>query len=478
MKIKVIYRCSNCGSESLRWLGKCPKCEEWNTLEETVSQPKTIPPQSQRKSAPKRLFEVLAGNSDRIVTGISEFNRVLGGGIVKDSIIILTARPGAGKSTLLLQVADDVANKGYKVLYASAEESDSQIKNRSDRILNGARSSIWVLSDTSMNHVLASIEELDPDLIIIDSIQTFSLEEHNSRPGSPIQTMECANELLKIAKNNNRPRAVIMVGQMTKDDEIAGLRALEHLVDAVLILNGENGEELRGAWCSKNRFGSTGEIGFFSMTEEGMQSIDNPSEFFMTQRGEGQTVSGCALTVIKEGTRPIIVEVESLVSKSFTPYPSRIAECLRRDQLNTLISILEQRGRISLYDKNVVIKTTGGLQLKEQSVSLAIIMCIVSSVKERAIPNDTVFVADVGLTGELKKVPAIEARIREIDRMGFKRAYIAKNSMRDISKFKNVEIIEKNTLYDVIMDLKMKDRVKTETVFQSTEDEERFFTHE
>ena len=470
MKTKVIYKCSNCGTESPKWLGKCHSCEEWNTFEELENQPQITSSPSKRKTSPKRLSDILASNSDRIVTSIGEFNRVLGGGIVKDSIFILTARPGAGKSTLLLQVADDVAHQGYKVLYASAEESESQIKSRSDRILKGSNSNIWIYSDTSMNNVMASIEALDPDLIIIDSIQTFTLEEHNSRPGSPIQTMECANELLKIAKNHSRPRAVILVGQMTKDDEIAGLRALEHLVDAVLILNGENGEELRGAWCSKNRFGSTGEIGFFSMTEQGMLSIDNPSEFFMTQRGEGQKVSGSALTVIKEGTRPIIVEIESLVSKSFTPYPSRIAECLRRDQLNTLISILEQRGKINLYDKNVVIKTTGGLQLKEQSASLAIIMCIVSSVKDTAIPNDTVFVADVGLTGELKKVPSIEARIREIDRMGFKRVYIAKNALRDSSRFKNLKIIELNTLYDVILDLNMKAAAKTETEFQITED--------
>ena len=470
MKTKVIYRCSNCGTESPKWLGKCHSCEEWNTFEELENQPQKTSSPSKRKTSPKRLSDILASNSDRIVTSIGEFNRVLGGGIVKDSIFILTARPGAGKSTLLLQVADDVAHQGYKVLYASAEESESQIKSRSDRILKLSKGNIWIYSDTSMNNVMASIEELDPDLIIIDSIQTFTLEEHNSRPGSPIQTMECANELLKIAKNNSRPRAVILVGQMTKDDEIAGLRALEHLVDAVLILNGENGEELRGAWCSKNRFGSTGEIGFFSMTEQGMLSIDNPSEFFMTQRGEGQKVSGSALTVIKEGTRPIIVEIESLVSKSFTPYPSRIAECLRRDQLNTLISILEQRGKINLYDKNVVIKTTGGLQLKEQAASLAIIMCIVSSVKDKAIPNDTVFVADVGLTGELKKVPSIEARIREIDRMGFKRVYIAKNALRDSSRFKNIKIMELNTLYDVILDLNMKGSAKTETEFPSPKD--------
>ena len=457
MKVKTIYRCSGCGNESPKWLGKCPVCEEWNTYEEFLSQPSGPAAASASAPAntisPKRLSEVLTGNSARIVTGIPEFNRVLGGGIVKDSVIILTARPGAGKSTLLLQVAEDVASQGYKVLYASAEESEAQIKNRANRILNGISEDIWLYSDTSMDHVLHIVSEIDPDLLIIDSIQTFTLAEHASRPGSPIQTMGCANELVKIAKSGSRPRAVIIVGQMTKEDEIAGLRALEHLVDAVLILNGENGEELRGAWCSKNRFGSTGEIGFFSMTEQGMLSIDNPSEYFMTQREEGRLVSGSALAVIKEGTRPIIVEVESLVSRTFTPYPSRIAECLRRDQLNTLVSILEQRGKINLYDKNVVIKTTGGLQLKEQAVNLAIIMSIVSSVKDKPIPNDTVFVADVGLTGELKKVPALEARIREVERMGFKRVYIAKNALRDAGRFKSLKIIQLDTLYDVIRDL-------------------------
>lgn len=455
MKTKVIYRCTQCGYESPRWMGKCQECESWNTFEEVIPQPKSAksPSTSTGRPSAKKLSEVLSGNSDRIVTRIQEFNRVLGGGIVKDSLTILTARPGAGKSTLLLQVAEDVASQGYKVLYASAEESESQIKNRADRILKGTKHNIWIYSDTRLNNVLASVGELDPDLVIIDSIQTFSLEEYNSRPGSPIQTMECANELLKIAKNSERPRAVIMVGQMTKEDEMAGLRALEHLVDTVLILNGESGEELRAAWCSKNRFGSTGEIGFFSMTEQGMLSIDNPSEFFMTSRPEGEQVCGSALTVVKEGTRSIIVEVESLVSKSFTPYPSRISECLRREQLNTLVSILEERGGIDLYDKNVVIKTTGGLQLKEQAVNLAVILSIVSSVKDVPIPGDSVFVADVGLTGELKKVPALEARIRELDRMGFKKVYVPKDTIKKSLSLNQLQIIEKGTLREVIAEI-------------------------
>lgn len=449
-KKKVVYKCSNCGHEHPKWQGRCSNCQEWSTLEEVTNEKAATTKVSKGTVNVKRLVESASTNSDRIITEIGEFNRVMGGGIVKDSITIITAKPGAGKSTLLLQVSQDLAGKGYKVLYASGEESDSQIKRRAERILTSINENIWVHSDTSLNNVLASIEEIDPDLVIIDSIQTFVLEEFNSRPGSPTQTMECANELLKVAKNNNRPRAVIMVGQMTKDDELAGLRALEHLVDTVLIIDGEQGEELKALSTSKNRYGSTGEIGFFSMTETGMVPIDNPSEFFMTPRLDVDIVSGSALTVVKEGTRPIILEIESLVSTSFTPYPSRIGECMRRDQLNTLISVLEQRGQIELFSKNVVVKTTGGYKLKEQSVNLAVIMSIVSSVKDKGIPNDTVFIADIGLTGELKKVPSLESRIKELERMGFKKVFIAKNSLKNIDSFSNIKIIPCNTLMEVM----------------------------
>jgi DNA repair protein RadA/Sms len=237
---------------------------------------------------------------------------------------------------------------------------------------------------------------------------------------------------------------------MNKSEEIAGLRALEHLVDAVLILDGDNEEELRGLSVSKNRFGSTWERGYFSMTEGGLVSIDNPSEFFMTYRDKNEKVSGCALTVVKDGSRPIIVEIESLVSKTFTPFPSRIGECVRREQLSTLISILEQRGKVSLYDKDVVIKTSGGLKLKEPAVNLSIIMSIVSSVYDKEIPNDTVFISDVGLTGELKKVPSLELRIRELDRRGFKRVYVAQNAIMRALDIKNIQVIELKSLQDVI----------------------------
>lgn len=436
-------------------MGKCPNCGEWNTFQETVVNVKKGSTSAKSFTAGKKtaqkLSDIKSSKSDRIITDIGEFNRVMGGGIVKDSITILSAKPGAGKSTLLLQVAGDVSSKGLKILYASGEESESQIKSRADRILGELNHEIWIMADTSMDNVLASIDEVDADLIIVDSIQTFTLDEHlPSRAGSPTQTMECANELLRVAKDSQRPRAVLLIGQMNKNEEIAGLRALEHLVDTVLIIDGENGEELRGITASKNRFGSTGETSFFSMNEDGMTPIENPSEYFMTQRDAHKQVSGSALSVIREGTRPIIVEIESLVATSFTPYPSRVSESIRREHLSTLISILEQRGGFDFFNKNVVVKSTGGLKLKEQSVNLAIIMSIVSSAKDMSIPNDVLFIADIGLTGELKRVPAIEARLREADRMGFKRAFVAKGALKKELELKNLKVIQVSELSEVI----------------------------
>lgn len=451
-KAKQVFVCTSCGQVYSKWQGKCDSCKEWNTIvEQAVDTSKKVGGRSTKTNVTsKRLIDVAGSSSERIITSIGEFNRVMGGGIVKDSLTIITARPGAGKSTLLLQVAEDVARQGLNVLYASGEESESQIKNRAERILENIHPNIWIHSDISLNNVLAVVNEVDADLIIVDSIQTFIMEEYNSRPGSPVQTMECANALLQIAKNDHKPRAVIIVGQMTKDDEIAGVRALEHLVDAVLVIEGESGEELRGVTATKNRFGSTGESAFFAMTERGMEPIENPSEYFMTQRHGNEQVSGSALAVVREGSRPIIVEIESLVSTSFTPYPSRISENIRREQLNTLVSILEQRGKVQLFDKNVVVKTTGGLKLKEQAVNLAVLMSIVSSERNKPVPNDVVFIADIGLTGELKRVPALEARLREADRMGYKRAYVAKRSLQREVKLKGLQVIEKNTLSEVI----------------------------
>ena len=461
MKSKVYYICSNCDFKQSKWTGNCPSCNSWNSFVEsavTAVKPTKNNNISSRYGSfnkkAQKLSDIKAISGDRIITSFSEFNRVVGGGIVKDSISILAARPGAGKSTLLLQVAVDISKKGFKVLYASGEESESQIKHRANRIFGDTlNDNIWIYSDISLNSVIEVIEEVNPDFIIIDSIQTFILEQYSSRAGSPVQTMECASELLRIAKNVNRPRAIIIVGQMTKEDELAGVRALEHLVDCVLMIEGDNLEELKSLICSKNRFGSTGEVGFFSMTERGMLSIDNPSEYFMTKRDEEDKVFGSSLSVIKEGNRCIIAEIESLVSKSIAPYPYRVTDCLNRDQLSMIISILEERGGIRLFDKNVVIKSTGGIKLREQCVNLAVIISIVSSIKNKSVDNNCVFIGDVGLTGEIKKVPSMELRLKEVDRIGFSLAYVPKGENYGNYKFKNLKIKEFKYINEIIFEI-------------------------
>ncbi|CDZ74396.1 DNA repair protein RadA homolog [Peptoniphilus sp. ING2-D1G] len=449
-KKKTKFLCKNCGYESAGFFGKCPSCGEWNTLEEveivsaTANSNKT-----KKKTGSKKLADIESSSSFRVKTEIEEFNRVMGGGIVKDSISIITAKPGAGKSTLLLQVANDLAKSGYKVLYASGEESENQIKNRANRIEEEISENIYVYSENIMDYVLEEIEKIDPDMVIIDSIQTFTLMELQSRAGTPTQVMECAHKLVDIAKNPQRPRMIFLVGQMTKEDELAGVRSLEHLVDTVLLIESEDNEELRYLLTTKNRYGSTGEMGFFIMTEKGLLSLDNPSEYFMTRRKTGEELPGSALTVIREGTRPIILEIEALCSQNFLPYPSRISENMRREQLNTLISILEQRANLRLIDKNVVVKTTGGIKLKETASNLAVIMSIYSAAKNIAIDTSTVFIADVGLTGELKSVPSLELRLKEADRLGFKRAFVASVNINK-KHFDNLEVIKCVKISDVI----------------------------
>lgn len=453
MAKKTVYVCSNCDEQSIAWSGKCPSCGAWNSLEEITIDKKSSKVSTAKVTQVKKvkkLADVNVDTSSRILTGIEEFDRTLGGGLVKDSVSILTARPGAGKSTLLLEIANALSQKGLKVLYISGEESESQIKQRAIRIMNNISENIYIISTNSMDLALEEIENIDPDLIFLDSIQTVYLSEYSQRAGSPTQTIECANAFVDICKNSKRPRAGIMIGHMTKQDTLAGLMTLEHLVDTVLYLEGESDIPLRVLRTTKNRFGYTGEIGLFNMSEAGLKEVKNPSEYFITPRDK--PVEGSAISVIKEGSRIITVEVESLVSHSFTPYPIRIGDSLRKDQLNTLISILEQRSNINLYDKNVILKTTGGLKLSEQSVNLAIMMSIVSSVFKKGISSKTVFIAEVGLTGELKRVPQIETRLTELDRMGFEIAVIPKGSGA-LKNLKNLKVLQFSDINQVINEI-------------------------
>lgn len=446
-KIKKAYQCTNCGHSQGVWAGQCPSCKKWGSLVEVVVKEEKNQNIIFEENKAKKLKSIEVNKDLSIKSSYKEFDRVMGDGLIRDSVSILTARPGAGKSTLLLQLSKSYADIGLKVLYVSGEESESQIKSRADRIMAKLPENVWILSTNSMDQAISEIKKIDADIVFLDSIQTFSLREFDNKQGSPTQTIEVANKAVEIAKDPKKKRAIIMIGHMTKANEMAGLRTLEHLVDTVLILDGESDEDLRVLTTSKNRFGRTGEIGLFSMTEDGLLEISNPSQYFISQRDND--VEGSAIAVTKEGSRLLEVEIESLVSKSFLPYPQRIGDSLRKDELNTLISILQERAGLNLFDYNVIIKTTGGLKLSEPSVNLAIMVSIASSFLKKSVSDKTVFIAEVGLTGELKKVPQIRQRLKELERLGYEKCFIAKNSL-DISEFKNLKVIELANIREVL----------------------------
>jgi hypothetical protein len=447
MKTKTKFICSKCNAVFLGWQAKCSNCGNFGTIEEVEASSYKTLDEDIVKTDVQKLKNINIDKDIRFITGIKELNRVLGGGVVKDSVNILTARPGCGKSTLLLQLALDFARKKIKTLYISAEESALQIKSRANRITKDIPDDIFIHSTTIMDDAIKSIKKTDADIIILDSIQTVTLNEFTARAASPTQTVECISKLVTLAKDPNKKRAVFIVCHMTKQDEMAGLRTLEHMVDSVLLLEGQSDDSLRTLTSTKNRFGRTGEVGLFKMEENGLLEIENPSEFFVTKREKD--ICASALSVVKEGSRMLVVEVESLVSKSFTNYPIRIGDSLKKDQLNTLISILEQRAGFNLYDRNVILKVTGGLSITEQAVNLAVIVSIVSSILNKPIARDSVFICEVGLTGELKKVANIKERLLELDRMGYKKAYISYENTIP-KEIKNLKVEKSKTLKELI----------------------------
>lgn len=448
-KKKVSYTCSNCHYETTGYFGKCPSCGSWGTLEEKIEVESNPNPSKiiTTNTVSKKLSQVDTKNSTRIMSDLGELNRVLGNGIVRDSVTIITAKPGAGKSTLLLQLSNDLAKKGYKILYASGEESESQIKNRANRI-NVESENIWIMSTNSINDIEDEVEKIDPDILIFDSIQTIVADDLPQKSGSPTQINEVSNRIVRLSKYSNKKRASFIVGQMTKADELAGVRTLEHLVDAVLILESTSLDQIRTLYSSKNRYGDTGEIGFFEMTEVGLMSIDNPSEFFVSKDDNG---FGKSLTVLRQGSRYIVGEIEALVSKSFFPYPQRISDATRKDSLNILASIIEETTKLSLEDKNIILKATGGLKLEDTSSDFSMTMAIVSSYLKKPLSNDLVFCGELGLTGKIKKIQNIKGRINELSRLGYKKVAVSseqkvelKNSNIEIIYIKNIsEAIEK-----------------------------------
>lgn len=451
-KAKNTYKCTSCGSIVTRWSGQCPHCAEWNTIEEYIdpvgTPAKIAAARAQMRNVNAvRLRDVHAQETNRIVTGIAEFDRVVGGGLVNDSMTIIAGCPGCGKSTTLIMLCDKLLSLGKTVVYASGEESASQIKSRAKRLNLTNIDDMYISDTTCMNDVISLISQVDADFVIADSINTFTLNEHlPSRAGSPTQTVECASALQDCAKRSNKPRAIIIVGQVNKDDELMGMRSLEHMVDTVLMLEGDSQDTFRILYTTKNRFGDTGETGFFQMTERGMEEVRNPSEFFLTARSE--PVVGTALTVLKEGSRPIVVEIESLVTRSFTSFPTRITETMSRDRLNVLISILEQHCGMTFIDKNVIINAQNNLKLKKSDTSLATLMSICSSYYQKPLPFNSVYLADVGLTGELKKIPNVDVRLKELDRMGYGDVFVANDVQ--VGNYKNIRVVKCNKIGDVL----------------------------
>lgn len=430
-KSKTQYFCKNCGAQSAQWMGRCPSCGEWNTFEEEVivrDEPKKGHAHIvTSQSAPKPIDEVSLVQQPRITTGYVEFDRVLGGGIVAGSIILLGGEPGIGKSTLLLQMALNVSGK--KVLYISGEESEAQLKMRASRLSSQSAPNCFVLTETNTQQIFKHIEDLNPDIVIADSIQTMQSNLLDSAAGSISQLKECAAEFQHLAKTTGIP--VFLIGHITKEGSLAGPKILEHIVDTVLQFEGDQHYGYRIVRCIKNRFGSTSEIGIFEMTQTGLTEIHNPSEILISQHDEDY--SGNAIATILEGNRPMMIETQALVSSAVYGMPQRSATGYDIRRMNMLLAVLEKRCHFKLGAKDVFLNIAGGLKVDDPAINLAIVAAILSSAVDIAIDNKTCFAGEMGLSGEVRPVTRIAQRIAEADKLGFNRMFVSKYNLKGIN---------------------------------------------
>lgn len=422
MKHVIDFVCQNCGYKSPKWIGKCPDCGSWNSFVEEINKFKKGDKKVKSIQEPIKISQVDSKEIIRIKTTISEFDRVLGGGIVPASMILIGGEPGIGKSTLITQVANIIANQGLKVLYVTAEESLQQVKIRAER-LGALSDNFFILSENSLENFLEVVKKINPSLLIVDSIQTIYSEDIPSAQGSVSQVRECASKLMDMAKKNNI--TVFIVGHVTKEGTIAGPRVLEHLVDTVIYFEGDRGLNFRILRSVKNRFGSTNEVGIFEMSESGLKEIKNLSEFLIGNRVSGEP--GSATFVAIEGTRPIIVEIQALVSNSNLAMPRRISMGIENQRLNILVAVLEKKLGLPLYSNDIFLNVAGGLKLTETAVDLAVCIAIVSSYRNIPLPYDMVFLGEVGLLGELRPVSQIDMRLKEAKSLNFKKALLPSN---------------------------------------------------
>jgi len=447
-KIKTKYVCQSCGYSSLRWSGKCPECETWSSMvEEIISVDRRKSNNAAIKvndDSYRLITEISLINEARVQTNISELDRVLGGGIVSGSVILIGGDPGIGKSTLMLEVAEKIKDK--KILYVSGEESASQIKLRADR-LKYKLNNFYILSETNLEIIQAVIEREIPEIVIVDSIQTISRPDVESAPGTISQLRESTALLMYIAKKNNI--SVFIVGHITKEGIIAGPKVLEHMVDVVLQFEGERTHAYRILRGIKNRFGSTNEIGIFEMTDEGLKEVLNPSEVFLSQRNYG--ASGCVISASLEGTRPILIEVQALATSTSYGIPQRTSMGFDYKKLNIIIAVLEKKLALFLNKSDIFLNIAGGVKIDEPAIDLAVAISICSSFKDIPVDSDTIVLGELGLSGEVRTISYIDRRITEAAKLGFKKVIIPKGNLKslNIKKYKT-EIIGVEKIKDAV----------------------------
>lgn len=447
-KTRIQYVCQSCAATALKWTGQCKECGEWNTLVETIVEAKKDRLSSRSwtpLSQPQPLHEIQADQFQRLPIAIGELSRVLGGGIVPGSVVLTGGDPGIGKSTLLLQVSAQLAQEDKPVLYVSGEESVHQIKMRSDR-LELHQPNLYVVAEVSLDQIVAHIEQLDPRLVVVDSIQAISSEELESSAGSVSQVKTCATALLRLAKTNGIP--IFLVGHVTKAGAIAGPRVLEHIVDAVLYLEGDRFHTYRLLRSVKNRFGSTHEVGVFEMTEQGMVEVTNPSEAFLAERLPD--AAGSAIAVTMEGTRPLLVEIQALASTTSFGLPRRTANGIDPNRLLLLVAVLSKRVGLRLFDQDVFVNVIGGLRINEPAADLAVAMAIASSFQNVQLPNDLAAVGEIGLSGELRAVSHLTRRLNEAVKLGFSRCIVPATHRRLRETPTGMKVIPTRTLADAL----------------------------
>ena len=451
-KIKTSFFCQNCGAQYPKWVGKCNSCNQWNTIaEEVVSKPDKNDVKSTfnivRNSKPQLIEEIQISDIPRIKLPGTELTRVLGGGLVPGSLVLFGGDPGIGKSTLMLQMS--LRLKGKKTLYVSGEESEQQIKMRADRIGN-TNPDCYILTETSTQNIFHHIKELNPDVLIIDSIQTLTTASIDSSPGSISQVRECTAELMKYAKETNTP--VFLIGHITKDGNIAGPKILEHMVDVVLQFEGDRNHIYRLLRAVKNRFGSTNELGIYEMHGEGLKEVENPSDILISNKDE--SLSGSAIAATMEGNRPLLIEIQSLVSTAAYGTPQRSSTGFDLRRLNMLLAVLEKRCGFRLAQKDVFLNIAGGIKVDDPAIDLAVISAILSSSEDVPVPPTACFAAEVGLSGEIRPVSRIDQRIMEAEKLGFDKIFVSKHNQKGMAKLNHkIEVIFVSKVEEVFRNL-------------------------